>query len=134
MTIVQKMRSQLAPSMKARDTSKTAFLRYWIAQLTLATGDEMTDVDAVKKMRAVLKEAKGGVTTFTTEEIDQIREWVPANLSPEQIQEALAPVADQIRAAAKDGMALGVAMKALAGKAVETDDVKAAVTAIRSQA
>jgi uncharacterized protein YqeY len=134
MTIVQKMRSQLAPAMKARDAAKTAFLRYWIAQLTLGTGAEMDDAEAVKKMRSVLKEAKSGVTTFTAEELELLREWVPASLSPERIAEILAPAAEPIRAAAKDGQALGVAMKALAGQAVETEDVKAAVAAIRSQA
>ena len=133
MTIVQKMRSELAPAMKARDKAKTDFLRYWIAQLTLGTGEEMSDADAIKKMRSVLKEAKSGVTTFTPEEVEQLRQWVPASLGPDQIREALAPVADQIRAAAKDGMALGVAMKALAGKPVETEDVKAMVSAIRSE-
>jgi uncharacterized protein YqeY len=131
MTIVQKMRSQLAPAMKARDTAKTAFLRYWIAQLTLGTGDEMSDADAVKKMRAVLKEARSGVTTFTPQEIDQIREWVPASLSVDQIREALGPVADAIRSAPKEGMALGVAMKTLAGQAVETEDVKSVVNDLR---
>ncbi|MDG3003925.1 GatB/YqeY domain-containing protein [Paludisphaera mucosa] len=133
MTIVQKMRAQLVPAMKARDAAKLAFLRYWIAQLTLGTGAEMEDAEAVKKMRSVLKEAKSGVTTFTAEELELLREWVPASLGPDQILEALAPAADQIRAAAKDGMALGVAMKALAGRPVETEDVKAAVAALRSQ-
>jgi uncharacterized protein YqeY len=132
MTIVQRMRSQLAPAMKARDAARTAFLRYWIAQLTLGTGAEMDDAEAIKKMRAVLKEAKGGVTTFTPEEIDHLREWVPASLTPDQVRAALEPVADQIRAAPKDGMALGVAMKALAGQPAETEDVKAAVNALRA--
>ena len=131
MTIVQKMRAQLAPAMKARDAARTAFLRYWIAQLTLGSGEEMADADAVKKMRSVLKEAKSGVTTFTAEEMELLREWVPAALTPEQIREALAPAAEAIRAAPKEGMALGVAMKSLAGRAVETEDVKAAVAAIR---
>lgn len=134
MTIVQKMRSELAPAMKARDKAKTDFLRYWIAQLTLGTGEEMADADAIKKMRSVLKEAKSGVTTFTAEEVAQISQWVPASLSPEQIREALAPAAEQIRSAPKEGMALGIAMKTLAGKQVETEDVKAAVSALRSEA
>ncbi|MDR3619112.1 MAG: GatB/YqeY domain-containing protein [Paludisphaera borealis] len=134
MTIVQKMRSQLAPAMKARDTAKLAFLRYWIAQLTLGTGAEMADADAVKKMRGVLKEARSGVTTFTAEEINQLVEWVPASLGLDQIREALGPVADQIRAAPKDGMALGVAMKALAGQPVESEDVKAVVNTLRTPA
>jgi uncharacterized protein YqeY len=131
MTIVKKMRAQLGPAMKFRDAARLAFLRYWIAQLTLATGEEMADADAIKKMRSVLKEAKTGATTFTAEELELLREWIPASLTPERIREALAPAADAIRAAPKEGMALGVAMKALAGQAVETDDVKAAVAEIR---
>ena len=125
------MRAQLPESMKARDAVRTGFLRYWIAQLTLGTGAEMSDADAIKKMRGVLKEARSGVTTFTPEELAMIREWVPATLTPEQIAEKLAPVAEQIKAAPKDGMAMGIAMKALAGEQVESDDVKAAVAALR---
>src|SRR6516225_4923284 len=102
-SIVQRMRAQLPEAMKARDAVRTGFLRYWIAQLTLGTGAEMSDSDAVKKMRGVLKEAKSGTTTFTPEELALIREWVPATLTPEQIGEALAPAADQIKAAPKDG-------------------------------
>ena len=77
MSIVQKMRSQLAEAMKARDTVRLDFLRYWIAQLTLGTGAEMSEADAIKKMRGVLKEAKSGLTTFTAEELALLREWVP---------------------------------------------------------
>ena len=40
-------------------------------------------------------------------------------------------VRDQIKAAPKDGMAMGIAMKALAGQPVESDDVKAAVASLR---
>ena len=36
MTLAQRMREQLKTSMKARDTVRTNFLRYWIAQFTLA--------------------------------------------------------------------------------------------------
>ncbi len=130
-TIVQRMRAQLPEAMKSRDTLRTGFLRYWIAQLTLGTGAEMSDADAVKKMRGVLKEAKSGTTTFSDDELALIREWVPPSLSPEQIIERLAPVADQIRSAPKDGMAMGIAMKSLAGDAVDSDDVKAAIASIR---
>jgi hypothetical protein len=117
--------------MKARDAVQTQFLRYWIAQLTLGTGAEVSDADAVKKMRGVLKEAKAGQTTFTPEELALIEQWVPPSLGREQIAEALAPVADQIKAAPKEGMAMGVAMKALAGQPVDSDDVKAVVASLR---
>jgi uncharacterized protein YqeY len=131
MSIVQRMRAQLTEAMKARDTVRTNFLRYWIAQLTLGTGAEMPEVDAIKKMRGVLKEAKSGITTFTPEELALIRDWVPPTMSREQITEALAPVADPIKAAPKDGMAMGIAMKALAGQPVDSDDVKAVIAALR---
>jgi uncharacterized protein YqeY len=131
LSIVQRMRAQLTQAMKARDTVRTNSLRYWIAQLTLGTGGEMPEADAIKKMRGVLKEAKTGITTFTPEELALIREWVPPTLTPEQITEALAPVVDSIKAAPKDGMAMGIAMKSLAGQPVDSDDVKAVVAGLR---
>ncbi len=131
MAMVQRMRDELKVSMKARDAVRTNFLRYWIAALTLGTGAELTDEEAVKKMRGVLKEAKTGQTTFTPEEVALIQDWIPPSLSPDQIAEHLAPVRDAIKAAPKDGMAMGLAMKFLAGQPVDSDDVKAAVAAIR---
>ena len=132
MTIVQRMRGSLKDAMKAKDTLRLSVLRYWIAQLTLGTGEEVPDDAALKKMRGVLKEAKSGQTTWSPEEVALIHEWVPASLDADQIAELLAPVADAIKAAPKDGMAIGVAMKALAGQAVDSDDVRAAVASIRA--
>ena len=131
MTIVQKMRVELKGSMKARDAIRTSVLRYWIAQLTLGTGAEMADADAIKKMRGMLKEAKSGQTTWSPEEVALISEWVPALLGPERIAELLAPVADAIKAAPREGAAIGVAMKALAGQPVDSEDVRSAVASIR---
>lgn len=132
MAIVQRMRDELKTSMKARDAIRTNFLRYWIAQLTLGTGAEMADDDAVKKMRGVLKEAKTGQTSFSPEEVALIQDWIPPDLSLQEIVERLATVRDAIKSAPKDGMAMGIAMKALAGQPVDSDHVKAAVTAIRA--
>src|SRR5260370_8244859 len=111
MTIVQKMRAQLKDSMKARNAVRPNFMRYWIGQFTLGTGAEMADADAIKKMRAVLKEAKTGQTTFSPEEVTLIQEWVPPTLTPDQIAAALVAVRDPIKAAPKEGMAMGIAMK-----------------------
>jgi uncharacterized protein YqeY len=131
MTIVQRMRSQLGEAMKSRDTVRTGFLRYWIAQLTRGDGTEMPDEEAVKTMRGVLKEAKAGPTTFSAEELELIRQWVPAAWSRDQIAAALAPVAAAIQSAPKEGMAMGIAMKHLAGQPVESEDVRAVVVALR---
>jgi uncharacterized protein YqeY len=132
MSIVQRMRDQLRAAMKARDTVKLTFLRYWIAGLTLGTGEEMTDEAAIKKMRGVLKEAQTGQSTFTAEEIVLLREWLPALLDRDGIRAVLAPAAEAIRSAPKEGMAMGAAMKALAGQPVDSDDVKAVVAEIRA--
>jgi uncharacterized protein YqeY len=132
MSIVERMRAQLPEAMKSRDTVRLSFLRYWIAQLTLGTGAEVPDADAIKKMRGILKEARSGVTTFTPAELDLIRQWIPATLTPDQISDALASVAEAIKTAPKEGMAMGIAMKALSGQQIESDDVKAAVAGLRS--
>ncbi len=132
MSIAQQMRGSLKDAMKARDAVRLNVLRYWIAQLTLGSGEEMGDAEAIKKMRGVLKEAKAGQTTWKPEELAVMGEWVPASLGPEQIAEALAPVVDAIKAAPKEGQAIGVAMKALAGRPVDSDDVRAAVASIRA--
>ena len=80
----------------------------------------------------MLKEAQTGRTTFTPEELTLIREWVLATLGRDQIQEILAPHADAIRSAPKEGQAMGAAMKALAGQAVDSDNVKAVITTLRA--
>ncbi|WP_406699331.1 hypothetical protein V5E97_10710 [Singulisphaera sp. Ch08] len=134
MTIVQRMRASLTESMKARDATRTQFLRYWIAGLTLGTGEEMPDADAIKKMRGVLKEAKGGTTTFTPEELSLLQDWVPPAMTREQVSEALAPIAEQIRKAPKEGMAIGIAMKTLAGQPADSDDVRAVIAELRQSA
>ncbi len=131
MSIVERMRAKLTEAMKARDALRTNFLRYWIAQFTLGTGAEVSDADAIKKMRGVIKEAKSGPTTWSAEEIALIHEWVPATLTREQVEAALAPVAEQIKSAPKDGMAMGIAMKSLAGEQVDSEDVKAVIAAMR---
>lgn len=131
MTIVQRMKAKLPESMKARDAVQTQFLRYWMAQLTKSDGTEVSDDDAIKKMRGILKEAKTGRTTFTEEELNLIRQWIPPALEPDEIVALLAAVADQIKGAPKEGMAMGIAMKTLAGRPVDSDDVKAAVAALR---
>lgn len=132
MTIVQRMREELRASMKARDAVRTQFLRYWIAQFTKGDGNELADDQAVKKMKGVLKEAGAGVTTFSPAEVELMKAWVPANLTAEQVDEALAASADTIKAAPKEGLAMGLAMKTLAGRDVDADDVKAAVARIRA--
>jgi uncharacterized protein YqeY len=132
MTIVERMRAELPQAMKARDAVKTGFLRYWIAQLTLGSGAEMPDADAIRKMRGILKEAKAGPTSFSAEELELLRHWVPQSMSREQIAEKLGPLIDQIKQAPNEGRAMGIAMKGLAGEPIDSEDVKAVVASLRA--
>ena len=117
MAIVQRMRNQLRESMKARDAVRTGFLRYWIAQFITGTGKEVPDDQAIKKMRGVLREAKEGITSFSPEELVLIEEWLPPTMGREQIQEALTPIADRIKAAPKEGHRHGHCHEAPGGPA-----------------
>ena len=99
MTIVQRMREQLRAAMKARDTVKTTFLRYWIAGLTLGSGEEMVDDAAIKKMRSVLKEAQTGQSTFTPEEVALVTRVAPRDARPRPDPRGARAVADAIRSA-----------------------------------
>jgi uncharacterized protein YqeY len=132
MTLVQRMRAQLPAAMKARDAVRVQFLRYWIAQFTQGNGTEVSDEQAIKKLRGIVKEAKAGPTTFTPEEVALIAEWVPASWDRDRIREALLPIAENVRSASKEGMALGMAMKYLAGQPVEAEEAKAVVQELRA--
>lgn len=132
MSIVSRMRGQLPEAMKARDAVRLGFLRYWIAQFTRGDGTELADDEAVKKLRSIAREAKAGPTSFKPEEIELIGEWVPAGLDRAQIREILEPIAETLKGVPKPGAAMGVAMKQLAGKPVEADDVKAVLEEIRA--
>ena len=133
MTIVERMRAQLTESMKARDTVRTGFLRYWIAQLTTGSGAEVPEAEAIKKMRADLEGGEGRADhVLAGRDRALIKRMGPAQPSaPSRSPRRLVAVREQIKAAPKDGMAMGIAMKALSGQPVESDDVKAAVASLR---
>ncbi len=67
-------------------------------------------------------------------EIETLAAFLPQSMSVEQIAEALAPMAESIRAAKTDGQAMGVAMKHLkgAGAVAGAADVQAAVKRVRA--
>ena len=129
MTMVEHMRARLREAMKAHDAVKTGFLRYWIAQLILATGAEVSDADAVKKMRGILRRPRPGRRPSPRKRLPCFGSGYHRLLMQRGFRRPWfreGPVA-----APKEGMAMGIAMKALAGQQVESDDVKAAVASLR---
>jgi uncharacterized protein YqeY len=67
------------------------------------------------------------------QEIDVLASLLPKSLGPDEILQALAPVLQQIRDAASDGQATGIAMKQLKASSAPVDgkEVAAAVQRLR---
>ncbi|MFO0960878.1 MAG: hypothetical protein U0800_26145 [Isosphaeraceae bacterium] len=132
MSIVSKMRAQLTEAMKARDTVRVGFLRYWIAQFTRGDGTEVADDEAIKKLRGVAKEAKAGPTSFKPDRNRADRRLGPRQPGPGPISTTRIDRRRSERTHSKPGAAMGMAMKQLAGKPVCADDVKAVVDEMRA--
>jgi uncharacterized protein YqeY len=91
----------------------------------------------VKSNRETLAQSENEEQKRTLEEeIRVLEELLPKTLGVDEIVTALAPVADQVKAAGNDGQATGVAMKHLKaeGLAVNGKDVATAVKSLRAAA
>jgi uncharacterized protein YqeY len=73
--------------------------------------------------------------TALRREIEVLSRLLPAALSVEAIEQALAPIGDALRAAKSEGQAMGLAMKHLktAGAAAEAASVQRAVSQLRAR-
>ncbi|MEQ9320379.1 MAG: GatB/YqeY domain-containing protein, partial [Polyangiaceae bacterium] len=106
------------------------------------TGDPMSDAAVEKILRKLLK--SNLETMKSTEDEEQratiaqenevLESLLPKQLSEDEIVQALAPVADAIKAAPSDGPATGIAMKHLkkSGAAVDGKTVSSAVKKLRA--
>lgn len=145
--LVDTIKAQAAEAMKKRDGVATAILRLALGEVQtlearanrVATDDEAAAVvrKLVKSNEETLAVSESADQKKTLEqELAILRALLPATLTPEQIAEKLAPVADALRAAKGDGPATGIAMKHLksAGVTASGSDVAAAVKLVRGQA
>lgn len=143
--LVDDIKKRMFEAMKAGRTVEKEILRVCLGEITTEEtraaktfSDE--EVQAVlrkllKSNRESLSQAEDSTARAELEEEQAVLEsFLPRALGVDEIVEALAPVADSIRAAKATGPAMGVAMKHLkgAGAAVEARDVTAAVERIRS--
>lgn len=138
--LIDDLKAAMFAAMKARDTVTKEVLRTAIGEAT-ATGAEVDDAHITAVLRKLVKSNEETLAAATDteqrqrleQELTVIRQFLPQTLSVEQIQAALQPVADQLRAAANAGQATGIAMKHLkaSGSAVEGKDVAKAVAALR---
>ena len=92
----------------------------------------------VKSNEETLGHAKDDVARVTElrREIEVLSSFLPKALSVDAVTEALAPLAEALRAAKSDGHAMGLAMKHLktSGAVVESAAVQEAIKRVRSSA
>lgn len=142
--LLEEIKKRMFAAMKADRKVEKEILRVCVGELeTVASRSDkplnLEEEQAV--LRRILKsnEESLGLTEeaeqcgVLVQEIDVLRSFLPSSLSVLQIQDALAPVLDAIRAATGDGPAVGIAMKQLklSNARVEGKDVAAAVKQLR---
>lgn len=140
--LIDDIKGRFKAAMKARNEVEREILRVAIGDITARGDDAQSDEQVQAVLRKLLKSVEETLShqvsdeerSKLTAESQILRELLPKSLSEAQVIEALAAVAEQIRAAQSDGQATGVAMKHLkaSGAEVEGKLVSGAVRVIRS--
>jgi uncharacterized protein len=138
--LIDQIKQRMFAAMKAGKTVEKEILRTAIGEVT-RSGDDPTDERVTQVLKKLLKSNQETLAAAASEqqkedlrqEIVILEAFLPETPGPEQLAALLAPVAEQIRAAAGPGPAMGVAMKFLkgAGVAAESRDVQAALNELR---
>lgn len=128
-------------AMKAKNVEEKEILRVALGELT-KTGDEPSDEEGQAILKKIIKSNRealavtedAGQKAKLEGEIAVLERYLPRALTVEQIQAALAPAIEQIKAAPNQGPAMGIAMKILkaAGAEANSADVAKAIAAMRS--
>lgn len=142
--LVDTIKAQALQAMKAKDSLATSILRLALGEVQTAearTNRKATDDEVTAVLRKLIKSNDETLAVavdedqkrILTQENTLLAALLPASLTPEQIAEALAPVAEAIREAKSEGQATGVAMRHLktTGAVVSGTAVGAAVKQIR---
>jgi uncharacterized protein YqeY len=143
-TLIQTIKDRITQAMREKNTVEKDLLRTALGEVQTEESRKgsLSEADVEKVLRKVLKslgetlavtEERGAAAT-ARQEIAILESILPQTLSVDQIREALAPVADAIREADRNGVATGIAMKHLKteGAAVNGKDVAEAVKALRA--
>ena len=134
MTLTETITEQLKQAMKSGDKLRLETLRSLRAGILefekSGTGREMTPDDEFKILNSAAKKRKDAIEQYDAvgrsdaaeqerAELNIIMEFLPAQLSPEEIKAAVAEIASQIGASQPGdfGKLMGAATKALKGKA-----------------
>ncbi len=143
--LVDELKKKIAAAMKAGDAVARDVLRVALGEIQTAEARKNAPLTADEVAQTLRKLVKSNEETLAAlpagdaraeairHELAALGAVLPAQLTPEQIAEQLAPLRDAIKAAGNDGQATGIAMKHLkaAGAAVNGKDVGAAIKLIR---
>lgn len=145
MSLIDTLRARALTSMKAKDSVATTILRLAqseVQALEARSGRALTDDEAFGALRKLVKsneETLAHTTDASRKETLErenavLRSLLPQELGVDQIVAALEDQREAILAAANDGQATGIAMKALKAKGatVNGKDVATAVKKIRA--
>lgn len=143
--LLDEIKARMFKAMKAGDTLEKEILRVAVGEITTDAarpGRKGDDEEAQAILRKLIKsndESLDSITDATqraglTRENAVLRELLPRALGEAEIAEALAAVAEPIRAAGNDGQATGIAMKHLKASGIVADGklVGAAVKRLRA--
>ena len=139
--LIDDVKAAMFAAMKAGNVLEKEVLRTALGDAT-STGEKPDDPQMMAVLKKLVKSNEETLAAATDpsakdklhQELASLRRFLPSGLSVEQIQAALAPVADAIRGASAEGPATGIAMKHLKaqGATVEGKDVTLAVRQLRS--
>ena len=135
MDLFEKVSEDIKNAMKAQDKIALATLRnvkkfFLEAKTAPGANDTLTDADALKIMQKLVKQGKDSATIYVQQgrqdladdelaQVAVIEKYLPKQMSAEELEAELKAIIAQVGAAGpKDmGKVMGVASKALAGKA-----------------
>lgn len=149
MTLEQRINEDIKQAMLAKDAQRLTALRAVKAAILLektsGSAHEVTDSDVVKIMQKLVKQRKESAQVYTEAgraelaaneqaEADVIAEYLPKQLSPEELAAKLKEIIAEVGAAspADMGKVMGVATKRLAGLA-DGKEISATVKQLLAQ-
>ena len=144
--LIDEIKARMTRAMRERDEVVKNILGLAVGEIQTAearANRALGDDEATAVVRKLLKSneetlalagADDARSPALRREIEVLASLLPKSMSVEQIAEALATVAEAIRAAKSDGQAMGVAMKHLkaSGAVAGAADVQQAVKQVRS--
>lgn len=145
--LTDELKARITTAMKSGDTVARDILRLALGEVQLGESKKnapYTDDEAAAVLRKLIKAneetiglagGEGERSVTLRKENDILATLLPKQMTVDDIVFALTPNAPEIRAAAADGQATGIAMKLLkaAGAAVDGKDVGVAVKKLRER-